>query len=150
MVARFSGTLLGSSMIANGVQFILGSLTPNANNVVAAAGQTIAPARRFLYDAEFGGAGVSGDQGDQNFKITYSDGTNATVAQSLSNWTFQQGNTGESLAQSMLYLDAYDGSTVDSPTSVYGYTFKLDSSKTIQSLTLPDNGDVILLALTLA
>ena len=50
----------------------------------------------------------------------------------------------------MSYRDLYDG-TKDSRTfDVYGYSFSLDATKTVSSITLPNDANVKLLSVTLS
>jgi ABC-type transport system involved in multi-copper enzyme maturation permease subunit len=50
----------------------------------------------------------------------------------------------------MPYRDSHDGTQDNQASQVYGYAFALDRAKTVQSLTLPDNRNVIVLAATLS
>jgi hypothetical protein len=60
-----------------------------------------------------------------------------------------QGYPGESTAITMAYRDRGDGSQDNQMTYVYGYSLALDSSKTVQSITLPNDANVDLLAIAL-
>jgi len=41
------------------------------------------------------------------------------------------------------------GAVDDAPFNIYGYAFSIDSTKTVKSITLPKNRDVVILALDL-
>ena len=58
--------------------------------------------------------------------------------------------TGESRALKMAYRIMNNGAQDARPFFVYGYGFNLNNAKTVKSLTLPDNSNVKLLAITLA
>jgi hypothetical protein len=142
-----SAMLLGAQAIADGVQFNLG--TPGMKNVVAGAGQAVTlPAGSFstLHLLAFG---ANGNQPNQTFKVTYSDGSTGTFTQSLSDWYTPQNYQGETDAATMAYRAVASGDTNPGPVHAYAYAFTLDNSKTVQSITLPNNGDVIIAALTL-
>jgi hypothetical protein len=143
-----SANLLGGAVTWNGNTYALGA--PDGLNVVQASGQTIAlPAGQFAA-LSFLAAAVNGNQPDQTFTVTYTDGTTQTFTQSLSGWAFPQGYPGESIVVTMPYRDRGDGTTDDSSQFyVYGYSFALDGGKTVQSITLPNDGNVNLLAMTL-
>jgi hypothetical protein len=142
-----SANLLGSAVTWNGQSFQLG--TANTTNVVSATGQTInLPAGNFA-TLSFLAAGVNGNQADQTFTVTYSDGTTQTFTQSISDWYTPQGYAGESTAVSLAYRNTSGGGTQNGPFNVYGYQFALNSSKTVQSITLPNNANVEILAMNL-
>jgi alpha-mannosidase len=93
--------------------------------------------------------GVNGNQPDQTFTVTYTDGTTQTFTQSLSDWFTPQGFSGESVAATMPYRNTADGGMDNRDFNVFDYSLALDSSKTLQSIMLPDNANVQLLAITL-
>jgi hypothetical protein len=145
--SALSANLLGSSVSWNGQTFALGS--PDTNNVVSAAGQTInLPAGNYS-SLNFLATGVNGNQPNQTFTVTYTDGTTQTFTQSISDWYTPQGYSGESTAVSTAYRDNGDGSMDNRTFNVYGYSLALDGSKTVQSVTLPNDGNVEILAITL-
>src|SRR4029077_14122150 len=85
------------------------------------------------------------------FIVTYTDSTSQTFTQSMSNFGAgpPQGYAGETTVLTMpdkilngvLHAGSY---------KVYGYTFALDSSRTVTSLTMPDNPDVFILAVNVS
>jgi hypothetical protein len=95
------------------------------------------------------GTGVDGNQANQTFVVTYTDGTTSTFTQSLSDWYTPQGYTGESTVLTMAYRVAASGAESPGPLYLYGYSFALNSAKTVASLTLPNNDDVVILAVDL-
>jgi hypothetical protein len=142
-----SGTLLGASVIANGTQFTLGS--PGSNNVVSAAGQVISlPAGRFS-NLNLLGLAVFGEQADLNFTVTYTDGTTKVFTQSMSDWGTSINTPNETTAAKMPYVDFKDGSTIPTPAKLSAYHFALDTDKSVESLTLPNDANAIFLAVTL-
>ena len=93
--------------------------------------------------------GVNGSQPNQTFTVTYTDGTTATFTQSISDWAIPQGYAGESTALTTSYRDTSSGTKQAEPFNVYEYTFALNPTKTVRSLTLPEDANVEVLAATL-
>jgi hypothetical protein len=140
----YSATLLGPTVSWGGVTFTLG-----------AAGQLNAMSKTTLNlptanDSELYllATGVNGSQLNQNFIVTYTDGTTTTFTQSLSDWFTPSNFAGESIAQTENYRVNPDGSTDNRTLYVYGYTFALNTAKQVQSITLPQNRNVVVLAVT--
>jgi hypothetical protein len=143
----YSAELLGSTITSGGATFNLG--TPNAPSAVSAAGQTIAlPAGNFSTLA-FLGTATHGNQVNQTFVVNYADGTSVTFTQSLSDWIHPQSYVGESIAASMSYRDKQDGTQNSLAPYLYRYSFHLDSSKVVSSITLPSNANDEILAMDL-
>lgn len=142
-----SANLLGSAVNWNGTTFNLGAA--NTNNVISAAGQTInLPAGNFS-TLNFLAAGVNGNQPNLTFTVTYTDGTTQTFTQSISDWFTPQSYSGESTAVTTAYRNVSNGGQDNRTFNVYGYSFALNGSKTVQSITLPNDGNVEILAMTL-
>jgi hypothetical protein len=144
----YSGTLLGASLTWSNTVFNFGPA--NATNVIATAGQTI-PLPPGNYSAlRLLGTGIQAGQPAQAFVVTYGDNTTATFSQGLSEWfTTPQNFAGESTAAVMGHLNVSYGSTWTWTFYLYGYSFDLDAAKTVQSIRLPNNGNVIVAAISL-
>jgi Chitobiase/beta-hexosaminidase C-terminal domain/GW (Gly-Tryp) dipeptide domain len=142
----YSASLLGSSLTYNGSTFTLGA----AGAVDALSNTTLTlPAGSYTTLSLLGSA-VDGAQTNQSFVVTYTDGTTTTFTQSLSDWWGPPQNfTGESQVLSMPYLITPSGATLNDVVYVYGYSFALNSAKTVKSLTLPANRHVVILAVDL-
>jgi len=141
----YSATLLGTSLSWSGVSFTLGP----AGGLNAASSTTLAlPAANFsrLYMLA---TAVNGGQPNQTFIITYADGTTTAFTQSLSDWFTPQNYPGEAIAQTEAYRLKPDGTADNSTFYLYGYTFALNSAKTVKRLALPNNPNVVVLAVTL-
>jgi hypothetical protein len=145
--SAYSATLLGGSLTWSNTAFNFGP--PNASNVVGAAGQTLSlpagndAALRML------ATGVQGNQTSQSFVVTYTDNSTVTFVQSLSDWYTPQNYAGESEAVVMGYRDTSGGTADDRTFYLYGYSFTLDCAKTIKSIGLPSDGNVVIVAITL-
>jgi hypothetical protein len=144
--SAYSSTLLGTSLSWSGVNFTfspVGALNAVRNATVAL------PAGGFskLYMLA---TGVNGNQPNQTFIVTYTDGTTTTLTQSLSDWFTPQSYAGESKAATEAYRLSASGATDNRTFYLYGYTLAINGSKTVQSLALPKNNNVVVLALTLS
>lgn len=94
------------------------------------------------------GSGVNGNQANQVFTVSYTDGTTAKITQSLSDWWGPPQNfPGESAALQMAGLISPTGSALSHGVYLYGYTFAIDGTKTVTSITLPNNRNVVMLAI---
>lgn len=143
----YSAQLLGSSLEFNGVLYRLGAA--NYANDVSAAGQTMAlPAGRFS-SLNLLAAAVNGSQTSQVFTVTYTDGTQSSFTQSISDWFNPQSYAGELQAVKLPYRDTYSGGRDSRSFYLYSYKFNLNNSKTVQSIRLPNDANVQVLATTL-
>ncbi|HEX4147156.1 MAG TPA: choice-of-anchor Q domain-containing protein, partial [Pirellulales bacterium] len=142
-----SETLIGTSQTWNGVKFnIAAAGTPD---VVQASGQTLSLPTGSYAKLELLATGVNGNQVNQTFTVHYTDGTSTTFTQSLSDWHTPQSYSGQSVVLSMSYRNTSTGAKdTAGPFDVYGYTLTLNSAKTVQSITLPNNHNVAVLAMT--
>jgi hypothetical protein len=141
----YSSTLVGTSLTAGGATFVFGPA--GAADVVSAAGQTIALPTGNASSLKLLATGVGGAQANQTFTVTYTDGTTAKFTQSISDWAIPQGYPGESTALSTIYRDTSSGTGQAGPVSIYEYTFALDTTKAIKSITLPVDANVEVLAI---
>jgi hypothetical protein len=83
------------------------------------------------------------------FKVQYSDGTSTTFTQSLSDWFTPANYPGEVKALAMPYRNNATGFKDNRPFSLYQYTFSLNNSKKVSSITLPSNSNVKVFAMGL-
>lgn len=81
--------------------------------------------------------------------LTYADGTTSTVTQSLSDWLAPENYAGESIALNMPYRLTATGAKSTVATDLYVHAFAIDASKTLVSLTLPKNPNLMVLAVEL-
>jgi hypothetical protein len=80
--------------------------------------------------------------------VTYADGTSDTFIQSMSDWTAPQNYPGEASVVTMPYRLRVLGA-LNKPAYVYGYAFAINSAKTVRSIVLPANRDIVLMSATL-
>ena len=139
----YSANLLGSSITYGGSTFTFG--TEGANDAVSSTTIPL-PAGNYTTLNLLGGA-AHGAQTNQSFVVTYTDGTTTTITQSLSDWWGPPQNfAGESQVSKMAYLVTPTGATQNTTVYLYGYSLAINSAKTVKSLTLPANRNVIILA----
>ena len=143
----YSANLLGSNQFWNNMFFNFGPI--NATNVVSCAGQTLAlPAGQFT-SLELLATGVNGSQSSQHFTVTYTN-TTATFTENFSDWVSPTTYSGQTTLATMPYHDSSGGGYVNSEANLFGYTFNLNSANVVQSITLPSNANVVILAMTLS
>ena len=144
----FSGTLLGAEETWRNMPFIYGPA--GANDVISAGGQTIAlPPGNYSSLAMLATA-VNGSQSGQTFIVTYTNGSTTSASVSLSDWAATGNQTGETTVVPMAYRLNNNGSRVGPAVNLYGYSINLNSSLVVQSLKLPSNANVEVLALALS
>jgi hypothetical protein len=143
----YSFNLLTASRVFSGTLLTFGPA--NAPDAVESKAQVIAlPAGEFS-GLELLATAVNGNQAAQIFTVTYTDGTTSKFSQSLSDWFTPQKYPHESEGVAMAYRN-FDNGTKDNRTfNLYEYRFVLTKTKTVQSITLPNNASVMILAATL-
>ena len=141
----YSQNLLGTSVAWSGTTFGLGGA-----GVPSAVDSTVLalPAGNFS-TIQFLGAAVHGNHVRQVFVVTYTDGTTDSFTQSMSDWTAPQHYPGESIAATT-YRVTPQGTTLNGSVYVYGYSFPINSAKTVKTLTPPHNRDIVVLAVALS
>ncbi|GGH06199.1 glycoside hydrolase family 38 C-terminal domain-containing protein [Silvibacterium dinghuense] len=140
-----SAEALGSDPVGAGVIFKLGP----ANAPDAVTSKTVTLPEGQFASLKVLATGVEGTQKRQTFTVNYTDGTSSTFAQSLSDWASDASQKGESLAVEMPYRLTEDGGKDGNPFHVFAYSFTLDSGKKVKSVALPNNRNVVVLAITL-
>ena len=146
--SAYSSALLTGDRVLNGVHFHLGPA--NGLNAVYGTGQAIALPQGQYRSLQLLATGIEGNQSNQPITITYTDGTTTQLTTSFSDWFTPSGNANESEAVAMPYRNTSTGTPDQRQFNLYGYTLQLDSGKTVKSMTLPGNRDVVVLAATLS
>jgi len=67
----------------------------------------------------------------------------------MSDWTVPQHYPGESIASTMPYRVASPGTKLNGSIYLYGYSFPINSAKTVKTLTPPRNRDIVVLSVAL-
>jgi alpha-mannosidase len=135
----------GAEQIGAGVVFKLGP----ADHLNGVTGKTVTLPSGKFNSVRLLAVGLNGLQRNQIFTVNYSDGTSAQLTQSLSDWSEPGNARGESVGAEMQYRTSGDGSRDENPFYTHAYAFPLDPGKTVQSISLPSNRDVVVLAITL-
>jgi predicted alpha-1,6-mannanase (GH76 family) len=143
----YSSNLLGPARVLDGTVFHFGPA--GAPDAVYGSGQTIPLPPGSFNALELMGSGVNGQQSAQPLVVTYTDGTTAQFSQNFSDWFTPGFNPNESEAVAMAFRNQAAGTQDDAQFNLYAYTLLLDSTKTVKSLTLPSDRNVVLLAATL-
>jgi hypothetical protein len=138
----YAASLLGTSLSWNGSSFSFGA----AGSSDAVSGATIALPAGNDATVNLLATAVNGNQPNQTFIVNYTDGSSSSFTQSLSDWFTPQKYAGESQALQMAYRIAPSGVSSSGPVYLYGYSFAVNSAKTVQSITLPHNRNVVVLA----
>jgi hypothetical protein len=143
----YSADLLGTALTTLGVPFTLGR--PGSPDAVANATILLPPGNFAIL--QLLGTAVNGNQCDQIFIVTYTDGTTSTFRQSVSDWYTPQRYRGETTASVLPYRITPDGApSSNGPFYLYGYEFSLNRAKTVKSITLPRNRNIVALAMTVS
>jgi hypothetical protein len=143
----YSANLLSTARVFNGVLFDFGSA--NLLDAVASIGQTVGLPQGQFSSLILFASGIQGNQASQSLTVTYTDGTSSHFTQSFSDWFTPQKYAGEFEAVAMPYRN-FDNGTKDKRTfSLYAYRFALNAAKTVQSVTFPNDPNVVVLAETL-
>ena len=147
----YSGNL-GSTITWSGATFQFGPV-PNSkngqNNFVQAKGQTIS-----LPQGDYGwlylaGAAANGSRQNQQFTLTFTDGSTAPWTQSFSDWCRPQNYAGESIIEMQPQWVNQVGNVHSQTNYVYGYAYQIPAGKTLASITLPNNENVGILGMTM-
>jgi len=143
----YSANLLTPARVFSGVLLDFGPA--NQLDAVGCSGQSVTlPAGQFS-SLMLMATGVNGNQSSETLTVTYTDGTTSQFTQNFSDWFTPQKYAGELEGVAMAYRN-FDNGTKDQRTfNLYAYRFALDSTKTVASLTLPNDQSVAVLAATL-
>jgi subtilase family serine protease len=144
--AAYSANLLTPSRVLDLIGFKFGPA--NAPDAVSATGLPIALPEHRYGTLLLLATGVQGSQ-TETVTINYTDGTSSVFQQSFSDWFSPQNFPQEAVAVAMQHRDISDGSQDGRTFNLYAYKFDLNHSKTVESFTLSNNRDVIVLAATL-
>jgi hypothetical protein len=143
----YAGNLTGTALTWAGNPYTLGQIgTPSA-----VSSTTIALPPGNYTAISFLGTAVNGSQVQSarvstTFTVNYQDGTSKTFVQSMSDWHAPESYAGEQIALTMPYKVTSSGVLEPGKYYLYGYAFTLNPVKVAVSLTLPENRDIVVLA----
>ncbi len=141
----YNSSLLGTSLSYGGFNFTLGPV----NVLDAVFSQTMSVPAGQYNKLVLIGAGVNGAQ-TQNVTVYYTDGSSSTFTQSFSDWAHPSNFSGETTVIQTASRINSNGQTQTGTYDVYGYTFSLNSSKTVSKVGLPNSRNVVFLGAALA
>jgi hypothetical protein len=142
----FAANLLGGSLPGLGVTFTLGQAgVPNA-----VANATVNLPAGSYSSLQLLATAVDGNQPNQTFVVTYTDGSTASSTLSVSNCTTPQYYLGETIVSSQVYRIGPNGAAAYGTMYLFGYSLALNSAKTVKSIALPANANVLVLAMNLS
>jgi hypothetical protein len=143
----YSSSLLGSSVLWNGVTFPIGPA--NSPDAVDNLKVTVAP-QNYTSFSLLGAATGANTAG--TIVATYTDGTTTSFSQTFSNWVLATPTVTQTNESVALAMSSYiNGTTLTSVTgstyNLYGYSFPLNSAKTLASITLPSSTAIKILSI---
>jgi hypothetical protein len=142
----YSANLLGATRVMNGVLFDFGPA--NQLDAIGSSGQVI-PVTQGKYTAlGLLATGIEGAQNSEVFTVTYTDGSTSKFSRSLSDWFTPSNFPGEFESVAMAYRNFDNGTKDNRQFNLYAYKLPLNATKTVQSITLPADADVVVLAAT--
>ena len=126
----------GAAVTVDGLKYNWPNASGCDNDNVLAAGQTIL-VNGSSGATKLGLLGASGNGTTQGpITVTYTDGTSTTSQLTFTDWA-QSPAAGNTVAATMPYRNANDGSTQSITMYVFNAEIPLNSSKTVKSVTLP-------------
>jgi hypothetical protein len=141
----FSGSLLPSSLMWNGVTFSLGMA--GANNAVTNAAITV-PQGNYSSLMMLANM-VNNVSPSATFTVTYTDGTTVPTTLSMSDWVNIFSNPGESRVACWPYRLVYNGGINDSSVCLDGYQIPLDPTKVLATVTTPTSKNYVVESMVL-
>jgi hypothetical protein len=143
----YSAKLLATVRDLSGIKFDFGPA--NGLDAVGCKGQTIPLPPGQFHGLMLLGSAVGGNQSSQALIVKYTDGTSTKFVRSFSDWFTPQKFSNESEAVAMAYRNFEDGTKDQRTFNLYAYKLVLNSTKTVQSVSLPNDPSVVVLAATL-
>ena len=130
-----------------------GNLIPlgpqNSNNVVSSSGQTITLPAGSYSSLTILAEAVNGDQLNEPFTVTYTNGYSQTFYQSLTNWLSYPNYPYEQRAAEMSYYRTSNGTLIAGPVYMSAFELPLISTLQVKSITLPKDSNVKVLGMSL-
>jgi hypothetical protein len=143
----YSANVLTPSRVFDGVLFEFGPA--NEPDAVGCNGQSVALPQGQFSDLVLLATGVEGDQTAETLTVNYTDGTNSQFVRTFSDWFTPEQLPGEFEAVVMPYRNFDNGTKDRRMFNLYGYRLVLNPAKVVQSISLPNDSHVLVLAATL-
>lgn len=140
----FSADLAPASLVFRGIPYTFGPMADGANNVVQATGQTIAIPAGYYSSVRVLAAAVGNPTASLVFN--YADSTSTTIPASFKDW-WSPDTPGIHTALRMAHNHSPSGD-VPAPVAIFTHDFRVNPSKQLVSVTLPNHSGVNLFAMT--
>jgi lysophospholipase L1-like esterase/predicted esterase len=142
----YSADLLNSNPAYDATIYTLGPKTDGSNNEIKGTGQTITLTQGQYSSIRFLGSATSGNK-TGTFRINYTDSTYTDTSVTEIDWC-SSNTTGQKIVQTMNHR--HNG-TADQTANTYVFAYYLTptAGKTVASLTLPNDVNIHVLAITL-
>ncbi len=136
------GLTPGATLTADGLTFTWPTAAACSNDNILAAGQTILVNGK-SGDKTLGVLGSSTNGGSSGtITINYTDGTSSTQTVTLNDWASGPDSNDTAVA-TMPYRNSVSGSSQNITMYVFATTVPVDSTKTVQSVTLPNVSNTV-------
>ena len=150
-ISTYSANALGNTVVWNGQTFNIGPATVSVNDAAATTGSPGITLPQGQYTSvQFLASAVGGAPSPGVYNINYTNGTSDTFTLEVSSWS--QGFVGqtttaawESIAWPMNNYNNSSGNQIGN-TYLYGYVLPTNPTKTVMSLSVPNNGVMHILA----
>ena len=142
----YSGNSLGTSLVWNGVTYPIGPV-----NGLSAVSNLAAPFPLpvgYYSTISLLGAMVNQSATAYQISVNYTDGSSVQSTLNMSDWVYPQNFADESLVKCAVARDTSGGGQDSHSTCVYGYTIPVDSSRMVQSITLPASRQAVFLGVS--
>jgi alpha-mannosidase len=143
----YSADIVNTAPTFESVTYQLGPLTNGSQNGIKGTGQTITLTQGQYASIRFLGSATNNNQ-TGTFRITYTDSTYTDVSVTQLDWRTTASVSGEKVIQTMDHKHTPTADSVKN-TYIFGYYLTPTSGKTVASLTLPNNANIHVLAITL-
>ena len=144
--SSYSANLFNSNPVYDGTSYATGPLGDGEYNSISLDGQTISVAQNRYESIRLLGSSTNGNKAGL-IKVNYTDGTYSHFSISMKDWCTED-TAGQKVVQAMAHRHSGYGDDYIS-CYVYAYYLSPDRTKTVSSITLSDQEDMHLLALTL-
>ena len=144
--STYSSSTLSGSVVWNGMTFAIGPV----GAADAVANTTIQLPAGNYSDLFMLGAMVNNISASQTFTVTYTDNSTTSFTQSMSDWVYADGWTGEAVVSCAEKRNLQNGNQQSDSVCVYGYDLALNPAKTVKSVTLPNTRNIVMLSMDLA
>lgn len=142
----YSANLFTKNPVYDGVAYTTGPLDNGKDNSIRMEGQKISVKQGKYESIRLLGSATNGDQSGV-VRVNYTDGSSARITLSMADWCTSD-TSGEKVVQAMNHRHTQAGDD-DFAAYVFAYYLSPDRNKTVSGITLPDQEDMHVLAITL-